>query len=256
MTREDVIREIVERELRNQGLSVEVVLREAPNLHIDACDHFGTWDTALRYAGISRRRLGAEGGYSRERVLQKIGRLCQDGYSLRAGHNQRRDPELYDAARRHFGGWKRALRAAGIDLKKAGLRTQPRRLDKQAIITALRQRQREGRSLRRCDVSREDRTLATAAKHAFLSWWRALEAAALAPDVPQDRGRLQRWSKQLVIEAIQRRQQDGKPVSVTSARNDDAPLEAAARRHFGSWAEAIRASGIALEKNLGGGPAK
>jgi hypothetical protein len=101
----------------------------------------------------------------------------------RAGHNRRRDPQLYDAARRHFGGWKRALRAAGIDLKKAGLRTQRRRLDKQAIIAALQERHREGRSLRCCDVWREDRGLATAAKHAFFSWWRALVAAGVAPDI-------------------------------------------------------------------------
>jgi hypothetical protein len=253
MTREDVIREIVGRDLQKLALAAEVVLREAPGLHAAACEHFGTWDTALRYAGISRRRLRADADYSPDRVLREVRRLCKNGYSLRAGHNQHRDPGLYDAARRHFGGWKRALRAAGIDLSHACLRTERRRLDKQAIVTAVRNRQRAGLSLRCCDVWREDRGLATAAKHAFFTWWRALVAAGIPTDV---RVRPRRWDKPLVIQAIKNRHHEGKPMGFNTTRADDGALVAAARRHWGSWTEALRAAAIETKKDVGESPVK
>jgi hypothetical protein len=196
--------------------------------------------------------LRAEAGYSPDRVLRELRRLCKNGYSLRAGHNQRRDPELYDAARRHFGGWKRALRAAGIDLKHAGLRTQPRRLDKRAIIAALQDRHRQGRSLRCCDVWREDRGLATAAKHAFSSWWRALVAAGVPPDTCPAQGRRPRWDRQALIEAIRARQHDGQRMRYV----DHPALASAARRHFGSWAEALKAAAIDPETHAGEHPAR
>jgi hypothetical protein len=255
MTREDVIRQIVARDLQGQGLTGEVVRREGEPLYTAACDNFGTWDTALRYAGISRRRLRAEGDYSRDRVLQQIRRLCGDGYNLGAGRNRRRNPALYHAARRHYGGWKRAMRAAGIDVARLGLRSKPRRLNKRAIIVALQKRHREGRSLRCCHVYREDRGLATAAKHAFSSWWRALAVAGLAPDTRPDPGGPRRWDKQLVIDAIKARQRDGKLTSFTGTRRDDGALVAAARRHFGSWTEALKAA-TAPEMGAGERPGK
>jgi hypothetical protein len=251
MTREDVIYQIVERELQGQGLSAGAVMREAAPLHAAACDHFGTWETALRYAGISRRRLRAEEDYSPDRVLRQIRRLCHTGYSLRARQTQRRDRVLYDAAQRHFGGWRQALRAAGIDVTRLGRGSKPRRLDKQAIIAALQERHRAGRSLRSCDVYRENRGLATAAKSAFSSWWRALAAAGLALDIPQNRGRPRRWNKQLVIDTIKTRQREGKRISSNRTRADHPALVDAARRYFGSWAEALNAAAVDPETHAG-----
>ena len=61
MTREDVIRRIVELDLQDQGLSAEFVQRNARQLHAAACEHFGTWDTALQYAGVGVRRVRGNG---------------------------------------------------------------------------------------------------------------------------------------------------------------------------------------------------
>ena len=121
MSREDIIRRIVQREFQKQGLTEEAVLEDMPDLHQSACDHFGTWETALKYAGVNLRRLYAKHDYSRELVRQKIRNLCLNGYNLTATRNMRRDRRLYEAARQHFGTWRQALRAAGIDLEHARL---------------------------------------------------------------------------------------------------------------------------------------
>jgi hypothetical protein len=56
MSRQEVIRQIVARELNRLSLAEDVVREELPALHESACEFFGTWETALRYAGICRRK--------------------------------------------------------------------------------------------------------------------------------------------------------------------------------------------------------
>lgn len=56
MSREDVIRRIVERDIQRLGLSEDVICRELPELYKDAIEFYGTWDTALQYSGVSGRR--------------------------------------------------------------------------------------------------------------------------------------------------------------------------------------------------------
>ena len=146
MSREDVIRRIVERDLHNRGLSAEVVLQQDQDLYAAACLHFGTWDTALQYAGVSVRRVVSENESRAERVLTRLRRMCCEGYDLSAQHNIRRDRRLYEAARQHFGTWRNALRAAGINLEHAFVR-RPRKHDKQQLLETIKQRHESGATL-------------------------------------------------------------------------------------------------------------
>jgi len=249
MSREEVIRRIVEREMQGHGLTEEVVLQHAPELHQSACALFGTWDTALEYAGVTMRRVSVTHGYTRERVRRQIRQLCLNGYSLMAVHNMRRDRRLYESARQYFGTWRQALLAAGIDLKHARLSSKPRRLDKQEIIDTLRQRHQAGLSLAWNEVCLENRALASAARNAFRSWRRALVAAGIIPEIPHAPHN-KKWDKQRIIEMIEDRYREGKPLSYTQVRKDHAALTCAARRHFGSWGRALAAAGGTLEERV------
>lgn len=51
-----------------------------------------------------------------------------------------------------------------------------------------------------------------------------------------------RWTRQLVIEAIQIRHARGLPL--TEVKKYDSGLEAAARRRFGGWPDAVLAAGL------------
>ena len=140
MSREAVIRRIVERDQTGQNLTEMAVLHEVPDLHQAAIERFGAWETALQYAGIDPRRLPVLQDYTTEYVLRKLQRLCRDGYSLKAADNMRRDRRLYDTARRYFGEWRKALAAAGVNLQYAGLRSgKPRRLERENTLEELRQ---------------------------------------------------------------------------------------------------------------------
>jgi hypothetical protein len=184
MPREDVIRQIVARDIAQRGLMEEIVQQDDASLHRSACDHFGTWETALEYAGVDMRARRPRQTFTTDQVLCEIRRLCVSGYSLAAGHNMHRDRRLYDAARQHFGTWRKALVAAGVNLNNAFVR-RPRKLDRGEILAAIRQRDESGQSLAWTDVCLENRALATAAKHAFGSWRNAIQAAESESDHPK-----------------------------------------------------------------------
>mgnify|MGYP003337248475 CR=1 FL=1 len=243
MTREDVIRQIVERESRQQPLDEEAVTREAPQLLATALEDFGTWETALRYAGVGRQRRRRHELYSPQTVILRLRKWCCMGYDLSSQRNMIRDRQLYLAAKRHFGTWRKALQAAGIDLQhlRGFSKSMPHR--RRCILRAIQARQEQGRSLAWRYVCLENRALALAAKSVFSGWRRALVAAESSHTEQLD-PQYVRWTKAKIIAAIQRRHREGKSLRYYATHQEDGALVSAARRHFGGWQEAIKAAGF------------
>jgi hypothetical protein len=77
---------------------------------------FGSWDTALEYSGVQARDVGRTRELTPDRTAQQLRRLCTTGYDLAAMINRSRDRPLYEAGLRHYGSWRAALTAAGINL--------------------------------------------------------------------------------------------------------------------------------------------
>jgi hypothetical protein len=163
------------------ALSSDTVLASAPMLYESACEHFGDWITALRYAGISRRRAYLEVFYTQERVIHGLRKLCIGSYNLTSGRCIRRNRTLYWAARRHFGTWRSALQASGINTGNIHLPRGASHFTQSKVIEALRQRKFEGRSLRWKDICLENRYLAGRIKAKFGSLTHALQRAGISP---------------------------------------------------------------------------
>ncbi|MEX2187003.1 MAG: hypothetical protein WD875_09430 [Pirellulales bacterium] len=248
MTREDVIRQIVKRDIGKQPLTAERVAEQANELYAAACEHFGTWDTALQYAGVRRRNVYANSAARRSVLLTRIRKLFYCGNNISAGRVAARRPGLFNAAKKHFGSWRSALIAAQIDPRQVRRPSKRRRLNHQQIIDALKRRHAAGKSMTWGDTCREDRALATAAKHHFRSWQRALIAADLETPQPlpgkKTKSARRCWSQDRVVAAIQQRHREGKSLSSYRVHADDASLTAAAIRQFGSWNAALAAAGI------------
>lgn len=244
MSRQQVIRHIVDRQRNKLNLSEAIVAQEEPELHRLACECFGTWDTALLYTGVNPQRVWNQRPYTREEVLQAIRQLCWNGNKISACNAQRHYNRLYRTARKYFGCWRNALQAAGINIKLSGLNgTHARRMTKEEILGALRQWQAAGRSLRWRDISLENRRLAASAKAAFFSWDKALLAAGL-PLPPADQMPNRSLTRDQVLEAIRERQQDGKSISRQAVRRDDPSLCSNVRAHFTRWNLALLAAGV------------
>ena len=181
MIREAIIRKIVERDLAGMSLLEDVVVRDNELLHTAAINEFGSWRTALEYFGIRPRDVGRSRNLTPERTKQQLRRLCTTGYDLAAKINCVRDRALYDAARRHFGGWRKALIASGINLNNV-TRRRPKNLDREAMLLWIRNRKESGQSLTFTEVCLENRDYALAIRREFRSWGRAVEAANIQSD--------------------------------------------------------------------------
>jgi hypothetical protein len=95
---------------RGEELSDAAVRRRDPGLHAAAISRFGSWDGALRAAGLDPARLRRYRRWSREGVIGAIRRLRG---SLRQRAVRPADPSLVVAGRRFFGTWVLAVRTAG-----------------------------------------------------------------------------------------------------------------------------------------------
>jgi len=145
---------------------------------------YGSRKTALLYAGVSVRDVGRFRDLSPERIKQQLRRLCTTGYDLGAEINQDRDRALYDAARQHFGGWRDALAAAGINLANVTHR-KPNNVDREAMLLWIRNRHSAEQTLIYTEVCLENRDYALAIRSEFGSWAKAIEEATLNGNVDE-----------------------------------------------------------------------
>lgn len=189
---------------------------------------FGSWRAAVRQAGLKYTQLTGRIDWTPAAVLKAIQRLAR----LRRQRGTQVPARLMDAARRSFGTWEAAVKAAGIDYDQFTKRVlwTPER-----VLAAIRQRakpQRQG-----MHQGRVPNGLYTAARRHFGSYRAAAQEAGV--DFEQLAGKRQ-WSRKLVVAEIRelarrrRREPTGQP----------AVLRQAALRHFGSWSAAIRAAGL------------
>lgn len=184
MIRETVIRRIVELDLAGHSLLEESDRASDQLLHAAAVNEFGLWETALDYAGFGASDVRRCRDLTPERIKSRLRRLCTTGYDLGAKVNRSRDRGLYEAAVRHFGSWREALTAAGVNLVNVTHR-KPRNLDREAMLLWLRNRQFAGQSVIWTDVCLENRDYALAIRREFGSWAKA-RAAALPPPSGDD----------------------------------------------------------------------
>jgi hypothetical protein len=178
MIRETIIRKIVELDLAGHSLLEENVQSLNELLHAAAVSEFGSWETALGYAGVSARDVGRCRDLTPERIKRQLRRLCTTGYDLGAKVNRSRDYAFYNAALRHFGGWRDALTAAGVNLSNVSHR-RPKHLDRESMMLWLQNRQAANQSLVWTKVCLENRDYALAIRREFGSWREALQAAGV-----------------------------------------------------------------------------
>lgn len=266
------------RNRQHQGLSLKATWRENISLYSSAKRYCGSWTNALRTAGcdsILSRPL------SRQDVLDAVHARDKSGLSMVAIDDIA--PLLYSAAKRHFGGWHKAMLAAGLHARPR------KKWTHQAVIAAIHEYHQQGHPL--SSLWKQDVPLFTAAIRRFGNWNRALAAAGFpsrqfrrwtkerilwelrmwhrqnlsrmrVPD-PGLNGAVvrffgnfhraweatgldfpdSRWSKKRLIEAIQDRYIRGLRISLVGF--GESSLAGIAKRLFGGWREAVTAAGLA-----------
>jgi len=235
LTKKEVIARLQERAQTGKSLRTSVIGRESPQLYPAARRHFGDWNTALKTAGLENY-IVYKRYWSPELIIKRLRQCVQERTIWRRWDEA--DPEqlkLRNAAKRCFGNWRNALRKAG--LKKYINRPRFRRWSPELVIKILRQRAREGKSLKSSAACREDCKLGYAVNRYFGGWDTALRKAGLGKYIIT--AFHHRWTPKLIIKALQERAR--KKISLNSevVRRDHFKLYKAARREFGSFDKAL-----------------
>lgn len=183
--------------------------------------------------------------WTRKTIIAEIKRLHNAGEELYYSKAEDNHLNLVRAAGWHFGTWRRAVEAAGVDYESL---SRYQRWDRKKIVERIRELHSEGQSLHWRAVSTQvDPPLAAAAlrPNGFHSWRDAISAAGFHIE---DVARYKEWDHDKVLKAIRARKRKGLSLYSKSLQIEDQSLFCAARRRFGSWDGALEAAGFKAEK--------
>lgn len=179
--------------------------------------------------------------WDNERIIKRLKSLHKTGRPMAYSKLAKREQSLLSAATYHFGSYRKALTAAGLEYREI---LQRPRWTRARIIAQIKQARRAGTDLHWSAVTRRGDELSRAAfaalqERLFGSWVRALHAAGLDAD---DIARYRNWNRNTVAFELRSRAQDGDSLSSGALQKDDPGLHAAAIRYFENYDAALRAA--------------
>jgi hypothetical protein len=174
-----IVREILCRYQARQDLSHAGVSEDNPALLRAAQRYFGSWRAAIEFAGLNYEEIRRYKVWTKDRIIERIRELHQQGKDLSWGHvSLRLDPALAASATKkcHFGSWRAALEQAGLDYEQIR-RYQDWNHEK--VLTQMHELYERGERLNAKRMAQEEIRLITAARRRFSSWERTLSEAGL-----------------------------------------------------------------------------
>jgi hypothetical protein len=238
-----VIRSIRARRSAGRALNRAVVGVEDDKLLEAGLRYFGSWDGALRASGSNPEEVRKWSRWTPDLFRRRIGRLQERGVPLSWSAVRRRDRKLMKVAYSRYGSWTKALRAFGKVPQ-----FDHERWTRAKVVREILERQRRGEPLHARHLMLNGAGfLYGAARSKFGTWGKALRAAGIAPATVHRR---RSWTKATVLRAI--RAACSKRTKPFGLEDEDPGLVAAARKFFGGWYEALRASGVWSPSNRSG----
>jgi hypothetical protein len=202
-----------------------------PKLSAAAKRIFGSVRAAKEAAGVPYRpRNKTRELWTEVKVIEAIVSLSERG-ELRSS-SYKENPTLYSSAKRMFGSWNEAKKAAGV------LITKPQSLRANDVIHLVKERSHQ--NLPMTHLWQTESRLYSAIKRHFGNLPNALEVAG----IPMRRREV--WTKARIIGLIRHRQEHGPPLA--HVWRDDKRLFSAATKHFGNWRNALKAALVPIRK--------
>jgi hypothetical protein len=203
--------------------------------------YFGTWRAAIEGTGIPYDSVRKYRDWSKERIVETILRLQQEGVDLsfRSMMLSKYAPMVYAAIRpNHFGSWKEALTGAGLAPEEI---YRYRSWDDESILSEIRRLNAEGADLSSKKMDENANPLIATARRRFGNWGTAVERAGIDYNAVRRR---RRWTSELVLSEIRDLRAKGTDLRSGEIRHHHPALFAAAckPRFFGSWTKALQAS--------------
>lgn len=231
LERDDILQRLRRLAANNAGFSGDWLHKRSPVLLRQAVCAFGSWNAAMIAIGKEPFKTRS---WSKIEVIRQLREMHKsEPGSL---YHNIVDRPLYGAACYIFGGWGKAVRAAGFRYTKK----RRRKRDRPSILDALKAWHKKYGTLNISRMKKTAPALLSASRRAFSS----LEAAARASGVPYMTYRRERWSKKAVNEEIQSMKRRGLSLRPRSLKEGCRGIYQAACKTYGSWRGALLANGI------------
>lgn len=235
-SRPELVRAIRSRRTEGGSLAYRTVDLEDTGLIKAACRFFGTWEKALRAAGMDAGRIRRIRAWDPDKILRAI----RAGARGRPTGNLRPwDKGLFATALAYFGSWPMALEVAGVAPRT---RWRPPLWSRGKVTREIRALVRQGGSLAWKPLFRTNPTLIGAALRAFGSWRAAVKSAGYQTSRPMTR---QEWTRPELLDLMSRVWREHGTVTPALMRKARPPGHASPVVHaallFGSWEKALRA---------------
>ena len=183
--------------------------------------------------------------WTREKLVETIRELADEGVDLSPTSIQKTHSALFSSARSrsHFGNWRDAIEAAGLDYDD--IKRIKQKWSREEILEQIREFQAEGQDLLNplFKIKHRNLYLAACAHRYFGSWRRAIQAAGLDHETMRE---TRVWTKERIRRTIEEMALAGEPLGWAYVEEHCPGIYRAARRkeNFGSWHNALIQSGV------------
>jgi len=182
-TKERILSELKSLYKKGRDLSYNNLAKKNQALVSAAAYHFRSYRLAVEKAGLNYEDIARRPRWTKQRVIAAIKGARRKGHDLNWASVTKRRDDLGKAAfaaiqGRLFGGWHRALHAAGLDSDDV---SRYRKWNRNSIVYELKARNADAEALNSGAVQREDPGLHAAALRYFGSYDEALQAAKISP---------------------------------------------------------------------------
>ncbi len=176
-SKEEVIKTIKDFYRRGIPLNFGYIAKKAYTLAYAARKYIGTWQEAVEAAGIPYEKVRKKNIWKKENIRQEIKRLAQQKKPLNISYAEKHYGGLVGAAASHFGSWKNAIIAAGLDYSKI---KKQREWSREEVIKEIKILHKKGVNLTTTRAVRKIfRPLHAAAIRYFRSWEKAVRASGI-----------------------------------------------------------------------------
>jgi len=224
-----------------QRLNSAYVQKKCGHLYRSALKYFPSWAKAIEAIGIDYESISIHRfhiDWTKQRIVADILSLRKNSEAINAGAVSINHGQLYQAACRLFGSWKKAVVATSIDYST--ILQKDFSWTKTKVINGLRSRLERGLDLSKSVFIIEDKDLYHAAIRIFGNRKNALSAAGIDPDRFDKR---RTWTKKQVIDEIHKLSDNAEALNFGHVYSNHCALWSAAENKFGSWNKALIAAG-------------
>ena len=250
---EEIVEEIKRLHQGGEKLNIQNVIRNYKELVAATYrkNNFTCWEEAIKASGLDYNEIRKVRRWDKDSIIMEIQNLAINEVNINSKNIQDNYPQLRSAAFRHFGSWRQAVMAAGINYSeikmKVTSRRKSRKWNSENVLEAIREIETiEGfEGLTSNNVWKNHKSLYNAACYYFNNWAEAVEKAGFQYDNIR---LMKRWTKEKIIHTIQKLHEQDVPLNITNITQIRYDLYKAGRNQFGSWRRAINEAGLSYSK--------